>query len=93
MLCGIYKSSKKDETYLYLKNKDDFSDVPEALLQTFGKPQFVMVMPLNKPRKLALVEWDKLLAELDEKGYYLQLPPPKENLLKQHLEAQKKESD
>lgn len=29
MLCSIYKSSKKEGTYLYIPKKDDFSQVPD----------------------------------------------------------------
>lgn len=88
MLCAVYKSSRKDETYLYVPGRDDFSKVPKALLQTFGLPIFLMIMPLKEGRKLARLEVAKLRNELNTKGYYLQLPPPQENLLKTHLTAQ-----
>ncbi|MEI8608542.1 YcgL domain-containing protein [Enterovibrio sp. Hal110] len=48
MHCAIYKSSKKASTYLYINRKDDFSGVPEQLLSTFGNPQFVMMVNLEK---------------------------------------------
>ena len=88
MLCAIYKSSKKQETYLYLPGRDDFSKVPEALLKTFGTPIFLMIMPLKKDRELARVDIDKLRFDIKIKGFYLQLPPPPENLLKAHLQQQ-----
>jgi uncharacterized protein YcgL (UPF0745 family) len=88
MLCAIYKSSKKQETYLYLPGRDDFSKVPEALLKTFGTPIFLMIMPLKKDRELARVDIDKLRSDIKIKGFYLQLPPPPENLLKAHLQQQ-----
>jgi len=34
MQCYIYKSLKKDELYLYLNKKDDFSELPETLFKT-----------------------------------------------------------
>ena len=88
MLCAIYKSSKKQDTYLYIPGRDDFSKVPEALLKTFGTPVFMMIMPLKKDRKLGQVDIHKLRTELKTKGFYLQLPPPTENLLKTHLQQQ-----
>jgi len=88
MLCAVYKSSKKQETYLYVPGRDDFSKVPEALLITFGTPVFIMIMPLKKDRELARVHIDKLRTELKTKGFYLQLPPPTENLLKAHIQQQ-----
>jgi uncharacterized protein len=88
VLCAVYKSSKKAETYLYVPGRDDFQRVPKALLQTFGSPIFLMIMPLKAERKLAQVDVAKLRSELSEKGYYLQLPPPEENLLSAHLAQQ-----
>ncbi|WP_305423851.1 YcgL domain-containing protein [Photobacterium leiognathi] len=83
MLCAIYKSLKKDNTYLYINKKDDFSDVPEALMTTFGKPQFVMVLKLDG-RKLALADVEKVKEALNTVGFYLQVPPPVTNLLDQY---------
>ena len=75
MFCVIYRSSKRDQTYLYVEKKDDFSRVPEELMKGFGQPQLAMILPLDEKVKQALTE----------QGYYLQLPPPPEDLLKQHL--------
>ena len=83
MLCAIYKSLKKDNTYLYVNKKDDFSDVPEVLMSTFGKPQFVMVIKLEG-RKLALADVEKVKEALNTVGFYLQVPPPVTNLLDQY---------
>ncbi|WP_105902437.1 YcgL domain-containing protein [Vibrio gangliei] len=91
MLCSIYKSSKKEGMYLYIPKKDDFSDVPEALLQMFGKPIFVMVMKMEG-RKLALVDIEKVKQSLNDEGYFLQLPPPPVNLLDEH-KARKSQSE
>ncbi|MGO4894165.1 YcgL domain-containing protein [Flavobacterium sp. W21_SRS_FM6] len=91
MLCAVYKSSKKAETYLYVPGRDDFSQVPPALMNTFGSPIFLMIMPLKNDRKLASMDIEKLRSELTTKGFYLQLPPPVENMLKSHLAAQRTE--
>ncbi|OUS28950.1 hypothetical protein A9Q98_06810 [Thalassotalea sp. 42_200_T64] len=84
MLCAIYKSSKKQETYLYVLKRDDFSAVPEALLTTFGTPQFVTLLNLANRAKLALADIEKVKAGMQQYGFYLQLPPPTEDLLKTH---------
>jgi uncharacterized protein YcgL (UPF0745 family) len=89
MLCSIYKSLVKPDTYLYIEKRDDFSKVPEKLLETFGRPQFVMLINLASKDKLAQAEKQKVLDELADKGFYLQLPPPTEDLLKAHLKVQK----
>lgn len=88
MLCAVYKSRKKADTYLYINKRDDFSEVPKMLLETFGLPKFVMLVPLHKPRKIANISIEKLTKNLKEKGFYLQIPPTEENLLSQHRRSQ-----
>ncbi|GAB3004634.1 YcgL domain-containing protein [Psychrosphaera aestuarii] len=80
-LCTIYKSSKKAETYLYVEKADDFSKVPEALMELIGRPQLVMTLDLDRRKHLAIADLPKVKEELVEKGFYLQIPPPQENLL------------
>lgn len=80
LLCNVYKSLRKEETYLYVSLKDDLSEVPEALLDTFGTPQLVTKLLLTPERKLALVSAQKVMDSIAEKGFYLQLPPPKETM-------------
>jgi uncharacterized protein YcgL (UPF0745 family) len=80
-ICSIYKSPRKDEMYLYVDKRDALSRVPEPLLEMFGQPQHVMDMPLKADRKLARVEASKVLEGIEEKGYFLQMPPPKEEYL------------
>ncbi|WP_226912763.1 YcgL domain-containing protein, partial [Halomonas sp. 3D7M] len=38
LLCEILKSSRKDEMYLYIDKQKGLSSVPDALMDTFGKP-------------------------------------------------------
>lgn len=90
MLCVIYRSSKRDQTYLYVEKKDDFSRVPEDLMKSFGTPQLAMVLSLEGREKLASVDIEKVKEALKEEGFYLQVPPPLENLLNQHLSGDKK---
>lgn len=84
MLTAIYKSSRKDQTYLYLVKRDDFSAVPDALRAMFGTPVLVTVLDLTSREKLAGADIHKLRDDLATKGFYLQLPPPQEDLLKEH---------
>jgi len=86
MFCVIYRSPQRDQTYLYVEKKDDFSRVPEELLKGFGKPQLSMLLPLDGSKKLVNADLTKVKVALEEQGYYLQLPPPLESLLKMHLE-------
>ncbi|WP_455428291.1 YcgL domain-containing protein [Dryocola sp. LX212] len=86
MFCVIYRSSKREQTYLYVEKKDDFSRVPEELMKGFGQAILAMILPLDGSKKLANADIDKVKQALTEEGYYLQLPPPPESLLKMHLE-------
>ncbi|MGO4742118.1 YcgL domain-containing protein [Serratia quinivorans] len=90
MLCVIYRSAKRDQTYLYVEKKDDFSRVPEDLMKSFGTPQLAMVLSLDGREKLASADIEKVKEALKEEGFYLQVPPPLENLLSQHLSGDKK---
>ncbi|UXD87417.1 YcgL domain-containing protein [Thalassolituus hydrocarboniclasticus] len=81
VLCDVYKTKKKDETYLYVSRKDALSRVPEALLEQFGKPELAMTMILTPEKKLARADIDKVLKALDEQGFYLQMPPAKETYM------------
>lgn len=78
----IYRSPKKDEMYLYVAKKDDFSDIPEALLERFGKPQWVMAVDLSTRKHLAREDIEEVRTNLKSRGYHLQLPPTTEALLK-----------
>lgn len=81
VVCSIYRSPKRDEMYLYVIKREQLSRVPAELLTIFGTPQHVMDMPLTEKRELARVETAKLLAALEEKGYFLQMPPPQDDYL------------
>ena len=74
MQCAIYKSRKKQDTYLYLAAKDDFSRVPEPLLQLIGQPVHVLDLELSPDRKLAQENAAEVLRNLQERGWHLQMP-------------------
>ncbi|WP_456405326.1 YcgL domain-containing protein [Thiolapillus sp.] len=73
--CWIYKSSKKDEMYLYLASEEDFDAVPELLMAGFGQPSLVMELELHENRPLARADTAKVMQQLEEEGYFLQMPP------------------
>lgn len=89
MLCAVYKSPKKAHTYLFVKKRDDFSGVPEALKTMFGTPTLVTIINLATKTKLGIADLDKVKENLSSQGFYLQLPPPEEDLLKTHRAALK----
>ena len=81
MVCEIFKSPLKDEMYLYVDKRHGLQEVPEALLERFGKPVSVMTMILTEDKVLARAEASRIMAAIDDKGFYLQMPPAKEEYL------------
>jgi len=73
MLCHIYRSNRKHDTYLYLVDKDDFSIVPAKLLRVFGAPEFSFSFELTRSRRLAREDAAEVLDNLENQGYHLQL--------------------
>jgi len=78
MLCFVYKSAKKSDTYLYVSQKDDFSTVPDALIQMLGRLEYVMELDLDTKEKLAQADIRQVRSQLRGQGFYLQLPPTTE---------------
>ncbi len=77
----IYKSSRKDELYLYITIKDDFSAVPQTLYDSMGnEPIFVMEITLSADKPLARENVKKVMENLQEQGYHVQMPPRSDNL-------------
>ena len=83
ILCDIYKSSKQEEMYLYVKKQEGLNRVPQLLLDRFGKPVHVVTMIVGPEKQFARVTTSKLLEELDRSGFYLQLPPQKETYMQE----------
>ena len=73
MFCHIYRSSRKVDTYLYLVDKDDFSILPESLLNLFGDPEFSFSFKLAVDKKLAREDTAEVMENLKSQGYHLQL--------------------
>jgi hypothetical protein len=76
ILCDIYKTATKEEMYLYLSREDGFKRVPDALLNQFGKPVLVTTMLLAATKKLARADVLKVMDDITQQGFYLQIPPP-----------------
>ena len=91
MLCHIYRSSLKLDTYLYLPVKDDFSELPESLLKVFGVPEFSFSFDLSTDRKLAKEDTHSVVDNLQNQGYHLQLQ--NDELIEAMDEAGLNESD
>lgn len=74
MRCFVYRSKRKHHTYLFLPRQGDFSKVPESLLKLFGEGEFSFDFDLVPEKKLVLADAQEVLRNLDENGFFLQLP-------------------
>ncbi len=81
VLCQIFRSSCKQEMYLYVDKAKGLKDVPGALLEQFGEPAPVMMLQLTPQHKLARADAVTVLASIETQGFYLQMPPTATELL------------
>nr|WP_210396090.1 YcgL domain-containing protein [Motiliproteus sediminis] len=81
MICSVYKSTRKDEMYLYVDKREELQRVPEPLLEMFGAAKQAMTLLITPEKKLARADAQEVLAQIRDKGYYLQMPPAKEEYL------------
>ena len=74
MQAFIYKSLRKPDTYLYLRERDAFALLPEPVLAPLGQLAFVMELALTPERKLARADAAVVRRNLVEHGFHLQFP-------------------
>jgi len=72
--CFVYKSLKKDNTYLYISIKDDFDKIPMSLINIFGRGEFCFEFKHVPTRKLSQEDPQQVYDNLQNLGYHLQLP-------------------
>jgi uncharacterized protein YcgL (UPF0745 family) len=75
IICDVYRSSTKENLYIYVVAEDGLSKVPKDLLSQFGEPVKAMSFTLTEDRSLAKEDPEKVLQNLNEQGFHVQLPP------------------
>ncbi len=75
LITDIYRSSKKEGLYLFVPAGTDLNELPEALLISFGKPEYSMKIVLTEEKKLARANTLEVIEALQDQGFYLQMPP------------------
>jgi len=76
MQCFVYKSLRRADTFVYLRERDAFELLPSTLAATLGTLSFVIELALSPERRLAREDVDTVIANLQGPGFHLQLPPP-----------------
>lgn len=74
MVCYIYRCSRKPDMYIYLAEEDDFSNVPKEIFNSLGIITFAMELELTSDMKMAKEAPDKVMENLKENSFHLQLP-------------------
>jgi uncharacterized protein YcgL (UPF0745 family) len=75
MRCAVYKSLSQLDYYLFVREDEDFTRVPDGLRQLLGTVEKVMTLELNEQRRLAQADVREVIMLIDEHGYFLQMPP------------------
>lgn len=84
LLCSVYRSPRKSGMYLYVPRQSGLKGLPEELLAHFGAPVHVLDMPLSAETRLAREDAGKVLENLQQRGFHLQMPPPEDDYI-EHL--------
>lgn len=75
MQCFVYKSRRKDGTYVYLSARDDGASLPASIRESLGPLVFVMELALTAERKLATEDTALVRQNLARSGFHIQFPP------------------
>ncbi len=75
MQCLVYKSLKQSDYYLYVNKDEELQRVPDGLKRLLGRLQKVLELELGSGRTLAQADVADVLRQIEECGYYLQMPP------------------
>jgi hypothetical protein len=73
--CTVWRSMKRDYTYLYLHEDREFDDLPGPLRVLFDGAELALELDLATRSALANADIENVRKQLDDPGYYLQLPP------------------
>lgn len=83
ILCAAWRSDAVPDTYLMVDSEKGLEGLPDELAARFKNPQLVTTFELSPGRKMASANPEDVLRSIYDRGYYLQLPPPKD----QHMSS------
>ena len=67
--CAVYKSQKKDETYIFIPTSTPLSELPEKLLKLLGEAEMLMTLILTPDKKWLAAQLKKLWKALRNKVF------------------------
>ncbi|MDC0661923.1 YcgL domain-containing protein [Marinobacter sp. SS21] len=87
---SVFRSGKKDDTYIYVRRGQAWDELPEPLRTVFGEPVHAVDLILTPDRKLARTSGKAVLVALEEQGFYLQMPEEQESYIVEFKEKLRK---
>lgn len=76
MRCFVYRSVRREGTYVYLRERDAFALLPPDLAARLGALTLVLELDLAPGRRLAREQPEVVQRNLLAQGFHLQFPPP-----------------
>lgn len=71
---SVFRSSKKSDTYIYVRRGQNWDELPESLRGIFGNPVHAMDLVMTPERKLARTTGEQVLEAIAYKDFFLQMP-------------------
>ncbi|MGM0774936.1 MAG: YcgL domain-containing protein [Pseudomonadota bacterium] len=71
---SVFRSSKKVDTYIYVRRGQIWDDLPDSLREIFGSPVHAMDLIMTPERKLARTSGRQVLDAIADKDFFLQMP-------------------
>lgn len=90
---SVFRSSRKADTYIFVRRDQKWDELPEGLRGIFGQPVHAMDLLLTPEKKLARTTGKQVLEAIEEKDFFLQLSDEQDDYmteLKRRLESSRK---
>lgn len=71
---SVFRSSKKSDTYIFVRRGQEWAELPESLREIFGNPVHSMDLVMTPERKLARTTGEQVLKAIADKDFFLQMP-------------------
>lgn len=80
LFVSIYRSSRREGMYLFVERGQSLEELPHSLLSSFGQAEHIMDLVMTPDRKLARARASEVMESIAEQGFYLQMPPSRDEL-------------
>ena len=79
MECSVYKGKRKPDHYVFLPADKPITEIPDSIQTMMGEFEHVMDLDIVNDTKLAQSDPSDIINMINEKGFYIQIPPKKDN--------------